>query len=106
MILSWAVLGRFIGGGANVVTAQYLRKVVPGRVTLAAEYQAQIGAGSQVSCRLAQAAFGMFLASDLTDKVMVQLKQDACHGEEVNLRFFSLQVSWLEELYKPPPTKN
>ncbi|CAM9979813.1 unnamed protein product [Pylaiella littoralis] len=44
---SWAVLGRFIGG-ANVVTAQYLRRVVPGRVTLGAEYQAQIGAGSQM----------------------------------------------------------
>lgn len=45
---SWAVLGRLIGG-ANVVTAQYLRRVVPGRVTLAAEYQAQLGAGSQVT---------------------------------------------------------
>lgn len=45
---SWAVLGRLIGGGANVVTAQYLRRVVPGRVTLGAEYQAQLGAGSQV----------------------------------------------------------
>ncbi|CBJ27101.1 Mitochondrial TOM complex subunit, Tom40 homolog [Ectocarpus siliculosus] len=45
---SWAVLGRLIGGGANVVTAQYLRRVVPGRVTLGAEYQAQLGAGSQM----------------------------------------------------------
>lgn len=45
---SWTVLGRLIGGGANVVTAQYLRRVVPGRVTLGAEYQAQLGAGSQV----------------------------------------------------------
>eukprot|EP00752_Nemacystus_decipiens_P012848 g11375.t1 len=43
----WAALGRLIAG-ANVVTAQYLRRVVPGRVTLAAEYQAQLGAGSQM----------------------------------------------------------
>ncbi|CAN0107224.1 unnamed protein product, partial [Hapterophycus canaliculatus] len=45
---SWAVLGRYIGG-AGVVTAQYLRRVVPGRVTLAAEYQAQLGAASQMN---------------------------------------------------------
>lgn len=44
----WTILGRYIGG-ANVVTAQYVRKVVPGRVSLAAEYQAQLGTGSQVS---------------------------------------------------------
>ena len=55
--ISWAVLGRFIGGGANVVTAQYLRRVVPGRVSLAAEYQAQLGAGSQVK-QHAQAGSG------------------------------------------------
>lgn len=43
----WTILGRYIGG-ANVITAQYVRKVVPGRVSLAAEYQAQLGTGSQV----------------------------------------------------------
>lgn len=42
-----------------MVTAQYVRRVVPGRVTLGAEYQAQLGAGSQVTlnCFL---AFGLF----------------------------------------------
>ncbi|CAN0130200.1 unnamed protein product [Ascophyllum nodosum] len=44
----WACLGRYIGG-ANVLTAQYVRRVVPGRVSLGAEYQAQLGAGSQMS---------------------------------------------------------